>query len=338
MFGEYNNLRLVGLSANVPANKINNMDLSSVVGEKIIKKQIKATGIVERRCAINGQNTADLCYFAANRLLDAVKWDRNDIKYVVFVSSYPIFAAPATAFYLQRKLGIGTDCLAFDINLACSGFIVGIETIGAFLQNAEEGTKALLMVGGTPNETMDDADNNTVSLFGDACGAALFEAREGYNVKFSQFSDGNKMEYMYRRVGQPPKMNGMGLFNFAIGEVSDSINDFFEHYKINRDDIDCYFLHQAQKFMFDKIMEFCNLPEDKCPITYDVYGNTATASIPLTMSAHANDIDYKKRNKFFFCGFGGGLSWGNMVIETENVTVLPVESSNDKLIMEDCLC
>lgn len=338
MYGQYDNIRMAGITASVPKHVINNENLIPIYGEKVVKKQIKATGIVERHCAMDGQNTLDLCYFAANRLLDALKWSREEVRLVIFVSAHPVFAAPANAFYLQRRLGIGTNCIAFDINLACSGFVVGMETIGAFLQSYPEGTKALLMVGATPNAGLDEEDQGTAPLFGDGCGAAAFEVKKGHHMYFSQYSDGNQMEYLYRRPGEAPHMNGMGLFNFAIKEVSDSINEFFKHYEISRDEVDCFFLHQAQKFMFDKVMEFCDLPEDKCPITYDHFGNTASASIPITMSYYHGAIDYKKRVKLFLCAFGGGLSWGNVLLDTEDILVLPVEYTDERLEMEECLC
>lgn len=337
MYGQYNNVRLVGITATVPENVIRNEDLADIFDEKSVRKQIKTTGIYERRCALDGQTASDLSYLAAERLLDGLGWERDSVKLLIYVTPHPLFASPSTSFYMQRKLGIGTDCLVFDMNLACSGFVIGIETAGAFLQGCPEGTRAILMVGAAPNSCL-DGKPDTASLFGDGGGAAALETRKGYHTFFSQYSDGTQMQYLFRYPGKRSHMNGMGLFQFTINEVVESINDFFQHYGMDKGDIDYYFLHQAQKYMFDKLIDFCDLPEDRCPVSFDRFGNTAAVSIPITMSRHVESLDYSGKKKIFMCGFGGGLSWGNIMLETKDILVLPLEESNAKLEMDAELC
>lgn len=331
MYGQFNNVKLAGVASMVPTSIMNNIDLANKMDEKSVKKQIRATGIKQRHFVKGNQNAVDLCVGAADNLLKKLDWNRNDIKVLIYVSSYTLFSIPSTAFYIQKALGIGMNCAVFDVNLACSGFVAGIGIIGSLLQNCKQGDKALLCVGVTPSKSIDESDQGTVSLFGDGGGVAAFEVCEGYHTYFSQYSDGNRYDSLIKKdINSPLTMDGMGVFNFTISEVADSINSFFEHFSLNQKELSYIFLHQAQKFILDKLIDFCNLDEEKCKTSYSEFGNTGAVSIPLTMCKHWDLINKKASQVLFMSGFGAGLSWANAWMEIEDVLVLPIIYSDEK--------
>lgn len=232
-------------------------------------------------------------------------------------------------------LGVGKECHAFDVNLQCSGFVAGIEILGSLLQHCGEGAKGLLLTGITPSAEQAAAEKELLPLFGDAGAAAAFEICEGNTVCFSQYSDGSRLSSLHKPVGKATHMMGMEVFDFTISDVADSINKFFEYFRLDKKEVDYFFLHQAQKFILDKLVKFCSFSEERCPVSYRGFGNTGAASIPLTMCLHSDKIDFHKKNNLFISGFGAGLSWGCAWLQTEKLTVLPIIYSNEKLAREE---
>ena len=329
MKGSFDNVRLVGVATAVPVNEVNNEDLASIIGEKTVKKQIKATGIKCRRILSQGQRGVDLCLSAAKELLQSLDWKKEDIKLIVYSSVYSLYAIPSTAYYLQKMLGAPVDCLAYDLKMACSGYVNGIINMGSLMQHFEPGDKALLFTACEASDVAGSVDRSTVSLFGDGASVSAFEKEKGQNIHFSTYSDGNRLQHLIRKTNDDSLfMEGMEIFKFAISDVADSVNEFFDMFQINPKEIDINLIHQAQKYVIEKMADFCPLDLEKTPITCENYGNTSATSIPLTMCFNFDQIDWKSDKKLFLCGYGAGLAWANIYIETKNITVLPIISTD----------
>ena len=166
------------------------------------------------------------------------------------------------------------------------------------------------------------------------------EKCSGYPMRFLQKSDGNGYADLLRIDGHHNfQMNGMGIFNFAITDVVDTIKEFFEEAGISKADIDAFFLHQAQKFIVDKVRDFSGFPAEKVPITYNNFGNTGCASIPLTMCEHPELFrdESNEKVKMFFCGFGAGHSWGCGVLDMDSGIYLETCYSSEKYEDGRCL-
>ena len=230
MHGKFHNIRMAGVASMIPTKVVDNLDLINENNEKMVRKQIRATGIKRKHYVSDNQTAVDLCVGAASQLLHELNWSPEEIEVLIYVSSYTRFVIPSTAFYIQKKLGIGEECNAFDMNLSCSGFVVGIETLGSLLQHCGEGGKGLLLVGVTPSMDADKADEGPIPLFGDGGAAAAFEVKEGYSMYFSQYSDGSRVPALYKPdYTTALHMEGMEVFNFTISDVADSINDFLAY-------------------------------------------------------------------------------------------------------------
>lgn len=330
MICKYENIRVRGIVATTPDHFVDNLELAERFDERVIKKQIRVTGIRKRCVALEGQRAADLCITSAKKLIKKLHWQENEISYLIFVSSYPSYRVPSTASFIQKTLGIGSQCLSFDINLACSGFVVGLQTIGGLLQGREEGTKALLLVADMTSESVTGKDKSTSILFGDCGTATAIQKQEGYPFTFLQKSDGSGYEDLIRIDGSHEfKMDGMGIFNFAISDVVDTIQEFMEAPETEKEKIQYYFIHQAQKFIVDKVRDFSGFPKERVPITYDRYGNTGCASIPLTMCENRKWFSQNRRTRVFLCAFGAGHSWGCATQDIDDETYFEICHSNE---------
>lgn len=138
MYGKYENIKIRGIASAVPTRVIDNEKCAEKLGSRRAKKQVMLTGIRNRHCVKQGQAASDLSCVSAEKLLQKLQWDRNEIRVIVNVTQSPDVHTPSTAMIIQKRLGIGEDCLAFDVNLGCTGYVSGLQIIAAILQNTGE--------------------------------------------------------------------------------------------------------------------------------------------------------------------------------------------------------
>lgn len=329
MDGIIKNINIKGIVSSVPSYIEDNYKYAKIVGEKRLKKQLRITGIKKRHVSGKHQRASDLCYSAAEKLIEELNWRKKDINVMIFVTQSPNYKLPSTAFFLQKRLGLSNECVVFDVNLGCSGFVVGVQIVSALLQQCSNGGKGLLILGDTSGKVISDEKqlNSDIlvnrMLFGTAGSATAIEVKENSNIPYMNLSDGNGFEAIISRFNQPNSMDGGAVFEFAINEVSDGLNKFKQKFNIKEDDIDFYIFHQAQKLILDNIEMSCDIPQDKVLYSYGEYGNTSGASVPLTACSNWETLRKKKRVNILFCGFGVGLSWGYVLAEVESKYIFP---------------
>lgn len=333
MFGKIENIRISGIHTVVPKNRVNNLqEYSSRFGEKKLKRQIRMTGMEERCVAEEGVTSALLCEMAAHKLLDELEWDRSSVRAVLYVTETPNYVLPSTAFQIQKQLGIGEDCVVYDINLGCSGWIVGMQTIAAIMRGIESAgetpVRALLLTGSISTSHVAEDDFATAMLFGDAGAATALEWTDwDEEFVYMQKSDGTGYRHIFMEsLDGSVQMNGPAVFEFTINNVVDSVKDFTKHFHIKDEEIDYYVFHQAQKFIVDNMMELLECPLEKVLSSYAAYGNTAAAAIPLTICLHEDRLKQKSCMSMMAAGFGVGLSWGAMRfgLDTEHIMGISV--------------
>ncbi len=336
MIGEFNNVKIQGMASAVPEYIENNENYESLLGKRRVKKQIQLTGVLQRHVSDGKQRTSDLCYAAATRLMDWLKWDKNDIKVLILLTQSPNYHLPSTAFFLQQRLGIGKDCVAFDINLGCSAFNVGVQVVSSLLQSCSEHDKALLLIGDMsgiilkPDWAMDEKQIANKMLFGSAGAAVALEKVENQSLKFMNKSDGTGFEAIMDQGGTGSVMDGMKVFEFAINDVAEDVKRFRNHFGLGEQDIDYYIFHQAQKLILDDVADVCNIPEGKELRSLDKYGNTSGTSVPVTVCANEERFKNQESVRLLLCGFGVGLSWGIIYSEIPSENILPVFATNER--------
>ena len=337
-----NNVSVRGVASCVPKEVVKNVDYPLFSSEEALKFST-STGVYQRRKANAHTTTSDLCCRAAENLINQLEWDRESIDALIFVSQTPDYILPATSCILQDRLGLNIDTYAIDISFGCSGWIYGFSTMAQLL--AHGGMKrGLLLVGETTLKLNSEFDKSTYPLFGDAGTAtamefdinakttcfhlqtdgtgyqAIFTPDGGFrnptsekSLIYEDIEEGIKMNRLHNRL------NGMDVFAFGILRAPQSVNKVLEYSSIPRESVDYYLFHQANLFMNEKIRKKLKLSEKQVPYSLNDFGNTSSATIPLTMTTQIRNQLNDRPLKIIACGFGVGLSWGTVYFETNNI-------------------
>lgn len=335
------NIKVSGIAACVPRQFEDNMNLS-LIPEADRQPFINTVGIRYRRVAEEGVTASDLCFTAANKLLNDLGWNREEIKILVFVTQTPDYLIPNTSSLLQERLQLPKSCLAFDINLGCSGYVYGLSVVGSMLQNMIGG-KALLLVGDISTKTISKKDKSTASLFSDAGTATALEYSLNKEMHFNlqtdgkgyedimipdggfrnQVSDKSFVETEYEkgitRSNLHMKLDGVKIFNFSLREIAPNIHALLDEKKVDKLAIDYFVFHQANLLMLESVRKKLKVEAEKVPYSLYDYGNTSSATVPLTMVVKLKEQLRSSELKMLLAGFGVGLSWGSVYLETENI-------------------
>ena len=327
-----------GVRACVPALTRTLAEENLILDEAERERLIGSIGVRSRHIARPDILTSDLCQKAADGLIAELGWARDSIDVLIMVTQSADYVIPATACALQSRLGLGS-CLAFDINLGCSGYAYGLWTAASLLKTLKvEGrpARALVLAGDVSTSKLLEGDRATIPLFGDAGSATALDIDPESDDMFGVFgTDGSGAAHIMVEAGAlrlpllPPKdphgaekaeelyrksrlhLNGTEVFNFTLKNVPPLVKAIFETADTTIDDIDYVLFHQANVFMLNHLRKKSGLPEDKVPVAMETYGNTSSASIPLTIAAKLHGAFDHKR-ELVVMGFGVGWSWSAM--------------------------
>jgi 3-oxoacyl-[acyl-carrier-protein] synthase-3 len=345
-FIEIKNVKIVGISACVP-KAIEENSASSLFGSlEEAQKFIETTGVERRHKTEKGTTTADICYHAASKLLSDLNWDKTDIDCLILVTQNSDYIEPATACILQDRLQLSEECFAFDINLGCSGWVSGLNVIGNLLSSGCM-KKGLLLCGDVPGDRVSPYDKSAYPLFGDAGTATAVEfvkdnndktmfkfhlSTDGSGYKYIMIPDGgsrnpvSSSSFLYEEFGEGIKRNklqtileGMDVFMFGLSKAPQTVHKLFERFLIKQEDVDFFVFHQANLLMNEKIRKMLKIPEDKVLYSLKNFGNTSSASIPLTLLTEKRDMLRTEALHIIACGFGIGLSWGTVSFHTDKL-------------------
>lgn len=354
-FFHFKNVKISGISAGVPLHIENNLSSTRKISSEYDNKEfVKATGVIERR-EDNSLTTSDLCFPAAKRLMSDLGWDPKEIDAIIMVSQTLDFIAPATACILQDKLGMSKEAYAEDIQLGCSGWVYGISNVAALMQNGDI-KKALLCVGDARWHYINE--NYFDPLFGMAGTVTALEYEEGNEgIKCHFGTDGSGYDAIMTPGGASrnpittqsfqeyeidnrtycdlnSRMKGMDVFAFGISTAPKSIKNLAKKYGFDYLDADYFVFHQANLMMNEMIAKKLKLPKEKVPNSMAHFGNTSSASIPMTIATELRGEADNGVKSFICCGFGVGLSWGTVAFKTENLVISPLVEvqSNENIL------
>lgn len=333
---------LKGIAACVPAKCQETIEYPRFSNEDA-EKFISSTGVERRRVAGDLMCTSDLCQAAAEKLISELCWAKEEIDCLIFVSQTPDYKLPPTSCLIQSRLGLKNDLFTLDISSGCTGWIYGMQVISGLMSHGSY-KRGLLLVGDTNSKICSPEDRSTYPLFGDAGTATAFEfdpgsegfrfhsAADGLGYKAIIIPDGagrnpftlesldvKDIETGIRRNSLHIALDGMNVFSFGITSAPDSINKLIENYNIDTKQVDYLVLHQANLFLNEKIRKKVKFPIEKVPYSLRNYGNSSSASIPLTICIELKDMISDQKCKFIGCGFGVGLTWGSVYFETDHI-------------------
>jgi 3-oxoacyl-[acyl-carrier-protein] synthase-3 len=326
-------VRILGTGSAVPERVLTNDDLSKLVdtSDAWIRER---TGIGARHVVAPGQAASDLAAEAGRRACEAAGIAPAEIDCIICSTISADMPLPSCAVYVQRKLGAGPHCPAFDLAAACAGFLYGLSVAEGLLRS---GLYRRILVCGVEvlSGYVNWQDRNTCVLFGDGCGAVVLglnseeeEAAGGGLLSVHLFADGTQAEALAIPGGgslHPTseqtlrsgkhfiQMQGKTIFSHAVRNLSSACQVALQHQGMGPADVDLVVAHQANLRILESVAQRLGIPMERFFINIDRFGNTSSASVPIALDEVVRSGRVKRGDRLLFCALGAGLAWGAAV-------------------------
>jgi 3-oxoacyl-[acyl-carrier-protein] synthase-3 len=330
---------ITAIATHVPETVLSNVDLEPRVGwtaDQILAK----TGVSERRIAAPGECSSDLAVKAAEKLFKRELVNPSEIDYVLFCTQSPDHFLPTTACILQERLGLSRSCGAFDFNLGCSGYVVGLSLAKALIES-QQARCVLLLTGETYSKYINPRDRSVCTLFGDGASATVVKADPSTGAGLEHFAFGTdgrgsknlivpagamrlpgseQTSQEHRDQGGNTRsannlfMNGTEIFRFALQVVPQTVKLLLERAHLTKEDIDFAILHQANRYMLDQLTERIQFPPAKVPYEFADVGNTVSSTIPIVLERMVEKQALRSGHRLLLIGFGVGYSWAGGLV------------------------
>ncbi len=325
-----------GISYYLPERIVTNEELVKEFPEWSVDKVAQKVGVETRHLAEKNETAGDLAEKAALKLFEEYGVRPLEIDFVMLCTQSPDYFLPSTACVLQDRLGIPTSAGALDYNLGCSGCVYGMAMAKGLIA-VGIAKNVLLLTAETYQKYLHPLDKSNRSIFGDGAAACLISS-EGFAEigEFSLGTDGSGANNLIvktgaaRHKGMTGKfveddeghvwyddylyMNGGAIFNFTLDAVPAMMKDILVKNKLEKDEIDYYVFHQANKFMLNTIRKVCVLPKDNFYVNLVDTGNTVSSTVLIGLKDCLEKGTIKPGDKVMISGFGVGLSWGGTVL------------------------
>lgn len=325
------------LSYYLPEKILTNEELLNEFPEWSVDKVAAKVGINSRHLASDNETAGDLAEKAALKLFEEYNIDPKTIDFLLLCTQSPDYFLPSTACILQNRLGIPTSAGAFDYNLGCSGCIYGM-AIAKGLIAGGIAKNVLLITAETYQKYLHPSDKSNRSIFGDGSAACLISADGIAKIgEFSLGTDGSGAKKLIIETGAARQkkttgkatmdddghikrddylyMDGSAIFNFTLDAVPLMMRDILKKNSVEKDAVDYYVFHQANKFMLNTIRKVCVLPKDKFYIDLSESGNTVSSTVLIGLKQCIDAGIIKSGMNVMITGFGVGLSWGGTFLK-----------------------
>lgn len=302
---------ILGVGKYVPEKVLTNNDLEKMMdtSDEWIRTR---TGIEERRIAGENTKTSDMAYEAAKSAIENAGLEIEDIDLIIVATVTPDSPFPSVACKIQERLG-AKKAAAMDVGAACAGFMYAVITAAQFVKTGAY--KNVLVVGAEKLSKITNwEDRGTAVLFGDGAGAAVIgNVSEGRGIlSFELGADGIGGKHLYQ--DEYIIMNGREVFKFAVRQMGESCLNVLEKAGLTKDDVDLLIPHQANIRIMEAARQRLELPVEKMSKTIHKYGNTSSASIPLSLVHELEAGKIQDDDVLIMVGFGGGLTWGAIAL------------------------
>jgi 3-oxoacyl-[acyl-carrier-protein] synthase-3 len=320
---------ILGTGRAVPETILTNADLEKLVDTND-QWIVERTGIRERRVLDPALATSDLATQAAREACESAGVSPKDVDCIIVGTVTPDMPMPATAVFVQQKLGAAPGGAAFDLSAACAGFVYGLSIADAFVKAGQ--FERVLVVGvEILTRIIDWKDRNTCVLFGDGAGAVLVGPGDGPRGVMSThiYADGAGWEHLHLPGGgtrhpttkatleenlHVVKMNGRAVFSQAVRNISAACMAALEANAMKAEDVDMVVAHQANLRIVEGVAQRCGLPLEKFWLNIEKYGNTSSASVPIALDEAVRAGKIQPGMRLLFCALGAGFSWGSAMV------------------------
>lgn len=310
----------------LPETVLSNEDLAAQIAGFAPSRSAQLTGVLARHVVGPGECASDLGRQAAQRLFAEGHCRPDDIDFLLLCTQCPDYWLPTTACLLHRDLGLRQDAGALDFNLGCSGYVYGLGLAKGLIQSGQA-RNVLLITAETYSRFLAADDRSTRTIFGDAAAATVITAADDDCLgPFVYGTDGRGADNLIVRDGagrnwadgngKAPTlyMNGPEIFNFTLDTVPAAVHAVLERAGLDRDAIDLFVFHQANRTMLDALRDNLGIPADKFWIDVAMTGNTVSSTVPIALSQAQQRGVLKPGQRVMLVGFGVGYSWGATVL------------------------
>ena len=280
------------------------------------------TGIKSRH-VITDERLQDLGVEAVTKALEMSGLSVTDIDLFIVSNVVSEYGTPGLSCMVAQEIGL--KCRMFDINCACPGFIYALDMAEAYYK-AGMVKNVIIACIEEPTRMVDWSDRSTCVLFGDGAGAVVLT--EGDNVKGTRLCsepDYSKI-WMTRALTDNPyvvtkeeeialQMKGREVFRFAVEACTKGVSNLLDDVGLKKKDVSWFMVHQANKRILDAIIDYMEIPAERCPVNIHDHGNSSSASCPILLDECNRKGMFKKGDIIVFSAFGAGLLSGAAVIE-----------------------
>ena len=333
------NVKILDIEYVLPDKVVTNEDLHNENPDWDMKNVEIKSGVVQRHIAADGETAFDLAARSCDKLFYSGGHNKADIDAIIFCTQSPDYIMPSNAFLLHEYLDLDENVMAFDYNLACSGYIYGL-AIARSLIISGTATKVLLATGDTYSRYINSGDRSARVLFGDGAAVSLItasETEEGirdvilatsgkHHRKFYIPAGGCRLPKLANpvkkidnsgnvRTENDIHMDGMAVWSFIQSTVPKQIRSLMERNSLSADDIDLFVFHQASKMTLISLTKALRLNEDKVYLNLSQTGNLVSSSLPIALKNALAEGRIQSGNMVLMSGFGVGLSWGSLLMK-----------------------
>lgn len=313
----------------LPKRTLTNIDLEKMVdttNEWILSR----TGIEKRHLVEEGEATSDMCKNVAKELLKKSNKSPEEIDLILVATSTPDYPVVSTAALVQDKIG-ATNAWGYDIVAACTGFVYAMETGAKFVESGKY--KNVMVIGAdTMSSIIDYTDRNTCVIFGDGGGGVLLEPSDDDSGVLDSllYADGSGYQYLTVPAGgslNPASkatvdkgmhyvfQDGKTVFKFAVKNMAEVSKEILDKNDLTGKDVKLFIPHQANKRIIDAAADRCGLQSEQVLVNINKYGNTTAGTIPIALDDAVEEKMLNKGDILLFAAFGGGFTWGSMLIK-----------------------
>ena len=332
------NIQIKHIEYYLPGSPITNSELGKLNPNWDMDKTADKTGVYSRHFAKPDETAYDLAIQACEKLFANNSIDKDEIDGIIVCTQSPDYIMPSNAFLIHKHFNLKHNVLAFDINLACSGYSYGL-VLAASLINSAVAKNILLVTSDTYSKFINKGYRSAYTLFGDGAAVTMLSASPSSQIIDSAlYTSGKDYKVFYVPAGgvKLPKspetsiehtdnsgnirsdndiyMDGFSVWKFIQATVPKQINELLSKNNLTKDDISMFFFHQASKMTLESLTKAMKIPEEKAFSNIEYVGNTVSSSIPICIKDAIDKDLIKRGDLLLLSGFGVGLSWGSVLL------------------------
>jgi len=316
--------KVIGTGGYLPDKVRTNDDISELV-DTSDSWIVERTGIKTRRIAGADETAASMAEIAALQAIEMAEIEAGEIDLIIVATGSPDRVYPSTACLLQQRLGI-QNCVAFDIQAACSGSIFALSIADQYIKSGAV-DKVLIVGSEICSRLIDWTDRGTCILFGDGAGAVLLDSSEEAGILSTHIhSDGEYEDLLYCPNPQAAtdsnkdepgfiKMRGNEVFKVAVNTLGRIVDETLVANNLEKSDIDWLVPHQANTRIIAATARKLKMSMDQVILTLEHQGNTSSASVLLAFNEAVRDGRIQRGQIILLEAFGAGFTWGSALIK-----------------------